>query len=70
MTKRTPTARESIAAASEGLAKLTKYVVEHHDNLDLLHVQLLASDVLTNIEAVKQEIDYATCDADAALGRL
>lgn len=70
MTERTPTVRDSIAAAQTGLHTLTDYVTAHHDNLDLLHVQLLASQVMTVLDCAKSELDYATCDADAALARI
>jgi hypothetical protein len=70
MTKRTPTARESLVAACNALQVLTTYVVDNKDKLDLVEMQLRASHVLTHIEKAKHEIDFATCDADAALARI
>jgi len=69
--ERTPQiVRKRIAETQDCLHELCTYLTKNHANLDLLHVQLLASKVTVALEAAKHELSDATCDAEAALARM
>ncbi len=72
--ERSPTiVRRRIKEAQDGLQELCRYISDHQaklDALDVLHVQLLASNVVIALEAAAHELADAVCDAEAALGRL
>ena len=60
-------ARQRIKEAQDTLLDLTGYVTANHEHLDLTHVQLLASKILSTLEAAHGEIQHATCDTETAL---
>ena len=60
-------ARQRIKDAQDTLLDLTSYVTANSANLDVTHVQLLASKILSTLEAAHGEIQHATCDAETAL---
>ena len=70
MTAKQIPARQYVKDAQDALLDLTAYVTAHHEGLDLLHVQLLASKVSVAIDAAHHELSHATCDIEASLHRL
>lgn len=70
MTDKPIPARQRVKDAQDALLELAAYVTAHHEKLDLLHVQLLASKVSTALEAAHHELSQATCDIEASLNRL
>ena len=60
-------ARQRLKEAQDTLLDLTSYVTANSANLDVAHVQLLASKILSTIEAVHGDIQHATSDTETAL---
>lgn len=62
--------RSKINEAQNTLHDLADYVVKNHRAIDITRVQLLASKVSLALDAARYELSDATCDAEAALGRM